>query len=73
MKTVLVVAQIVISLLLCVSILMQSKGVGLSETFGGDGNVYSTKRGAEKFLFIATVILAVLLVVNSLLFAFITQ
>lgn len=73
MKTVLVVTQIVCSLLLCLTILMQSKGVGLSETFGGEGNVYSTKRGAEKFLFISTVVLAVLLVVNSLLFAFITQ
>lgn len=71
MKTALVVAQITLSILVMLSVLLQSKGVGLSETFGGDGNVYSTKRGAEKFLFISTVVFSTLLVINSLCFAFI--
>ncbi|MCK4800304.1 preprotein translocase subunit SecG [Candidatus Parcubacteria bacterium] len=52
--------QIVISILLISSILLQNRGSGLSETFGGSGNVYQTKRGFDKFLFIATVILALL-------------
>ncbi|PIV90899.1 preprotein translocase subunit SecG [Candidatus Gracilibacteria bacterium CG17_big_fil_post_rev_8_21_14_2_50_48_13] len=71
MKTLLIVLQIVFAVTLAVSILLQSKGVGLSETFGGSGNVYSTKRGAEKFLFLATIVLAVLLVLNTLAFAFV--
>ena len=52
--------QIVISILLISSILLQNRGSGLSETFGGSGKVYQTKRGFDKFLFIATVILALL-------------
>ena len=47
-------------LLLIVVILMQNKGAGLGGVFGGDGNTYSTKRGFEKNLHIATIILAVL-------------
>ncbi|MCK4592539.1 preprotein translocase subunit SecG [Candidatus Parcubacteria bacterium] len=52
--------QIIISVLLIISILLQNRGAGLSETFGGSGNVYQTKRGFDKFLFIATVVLAIL-------------
>ena len=52
--------QIIISVLLIISILFQNRGAGLSETFGGSGNVYQTKRGFDKFLFIATVVLAIL-------------
>jgi len=69
MKTVLITIQIAVSLLLILSILLQNKGVGLSETFGGEGNVYSTKRGAEKFLYYASIALSVLLVLNTLAFA----
>jgi len=71
MKTLLIVLQIVFAVTLALSILLQSKGVGLSETFGGSGNVYSTKRGAEKILFVATIVLSVLLVLNTLAFAFV--
>ncbi len=40
---------------------MQNRGSGVSGVFGGEGNVYRTKRGAEKFLFYATIVLAILL------------
>ena len=62
MKEFLVIAQIVISILLVVSILSQERGSGLSAAFGGEGNVYRTKRGLEKVIFIATIVLAVALV-----------
>lgn len=52
-------AQAVLSLLLIAAILLQNRGAGLSDTFGGSGNIYQTKRGFDKFLFIATVFLAV--------------
>ena len=55
--------QIIVSILLIISILLQNRGAGLSETFGGGaggGNVYQTKRGFDKFLFGATVVLALL-------------
>lgn len=60
MKTDLIIAQIVVSVLLAAAILLQSRGSGLGATFGGDGNVYRTKRGVEKILFRATIVLAVL-------------
>ncbi|MDD4352410.1 MAG: preprotein translocase subunit SecG [Candidatus Gracilibacteria bacterium] len=60
MKSVLTIALIVCAILLILLILMQNKGVGLSATFGGEGNVYSSKRGAEKIVSRATIVLAVL-------------
>ena len=43
-----------------VAILMQNRGSGLGSAFGGEGNVYTTKRGAEKSIFTATIILVIL-------------
>ncbi|MBT3865188.1 preprotein translocase subunit SecG [Candidatus Peregrinibacteria bacterium] len=72
MKTTLFVFQIIISLLLVISVLTQQRGTGLSATFGGGGGgFYSSKRGAEKVLSVATVVLSVLFVLNSLAFLFV--
>ncbi len=60
------ILQIAISILLMLAILLQNRGSGLSNIFGGSGNVYRTKRGLEKKLFIATIILAVLFLIVSL-------
>ncbi len=60
MRTVLSVTQVVISVLLIGAILLQQRGTGLSATFGGEGNIYRTKRGLEKVIFAATIVLAVL-------------
>lgn len=56
------IAQIIISLCLIVFIILQAKGTGLSGVFGGSTN-YHAKRGAEKSLFYATIVTAVLFVV----------
>lgn len=53
------IAVLVVSLLLILAILLQNRGAGLGGIFGGEGNVYRTKRGVEKVLFIATIVLAV--------------
>lgn len=60
MKTALAIAEIIISILLIAAILLQQRGTGLSATFGGEGNIYRTKRGLEKIIFIATIVLAIL-------------
>jgi protein translocase SecG subunit len=60
------IAQIVISILLMVAILLQNRGAGLSGVFGGAGNVYMTKRGLEKKIFTATIVLAVIFFVISI-------
>ena len=58
--TVITIVQIVVSLFLIAAILLQQKGAGLGSSFGGDGgNFYSTKRGIEKVLFYATIVLTV--------------
>jgi len=53
-------AQVVLAVLLVASILLQARGTGLGASFGGEGNVYRTKRGVEKRLFQATIVLAIL-------------
>ena len=71
MKTILLVSQMVFAILLILSILTQQRGTGLSATFGGSGGFYTSKRGVEKFLSTATVILATLFVLNALAFLFV--
>jgi protein translocase SecG subunit len=60
MQTILQWVLIVTALLLSLSILLQHKSSGLSATFGGGGNSYSSKRGVDRILTIATIILAVI-------------
>lgn len=55
------ITQIVVSILLMAAILMQSRGSSIGGVFGGGGgDVFRTKRGAEKLLFRATIVLAVI-------------
>lgn len=61
----LTIAQTVIAALLIITILLQQRGTGLSGALGGDGSTYSTRRGAEKAIFIATIVLAILFVAVS--------
>ena len=60
------IAQIVVAIALMVAILMQNRGAGLGGVFGGSGGVYLTKRGLEKKLFIATIVLAAAFLLLSL-------
>jgi len=62
MEKILSIIQIVIAVLLMISILLQHRGTSLGGAFGGEGNVYRSRRGAEKFLFYSTIVLAVLFV-----------
>lgn len=60
--------QIVLSLILIGGILLQQSEAGLGSAFGGGDGFSSgmrTKRGPEKFMFIATVVVAILLAVSS--------
>lgn len=66
------IIQIIVSILLIASILLQNRESGLSGAFGGGGsNVYMTKRGADKFLFTSTIILAIIFFSISLIALFI--
>ncbi|MBI3627302.1 MAG: preprotein translocase subunit SecG [Candidatus Sungbacteria bacterium] len=65
MKAIISIFQIIVSVLLAASILLQQRGTGLSATFGGEGNVYRTKRGVEKVIFYVTIVLIVLLLASA--------
>lgn len=56
------IAHIVISVLLVGAILLQRRSGGLSPTFGGGGGFYRTRRGLERGLFFATIVLAILFI-----------
>lgn len=56
------ITQIVLSILLVVVILLQHRGTGLGGAFGGEANVYRSRRGIEDFLYKATIVIAVLFV-----------
>lgn len=59
--------QIVTSLLLIGAILLQQRGTGIGGALGGGTNVYASKRGLEKILFRATIVLATLFVLVAFL------
>lgn len=71
MELALSIFQIVVSILLVLAILTQNRGQGLSATFGGTGEFYAEKRGAEKVLFNITLGLAVLFVASAIASIFI--
>jgi protein translocase SecG subunit len=60
--------QIVLSVLLIIGVLLQQSEAALGSAFGGGDSFssgYHTKRGAEKTIFIATIVIAVLFAVSS--------
>ena len=65
-NTFLAVGQIIVSIGLIASVLLQARGTGLSGAFGGDSAVYRSRRGVERRLWQFTIILTVLFVVFSL-------
>lgn len=71
MQNTLLYVQIASSSLLVLSILLQHKSVGLSATFGGGGNAYSSKRGIEKLLTNSTVFFAVIFFGTAIAYIFV--
>jgi len=60
------IAQIIISVFLILSIILQHRGTGLGGAFGGEANVYRSKRGIENFLYYSSIVFAVLFVALSI-------
>ncbi len=67
MRNILLIAEGVISTLMIISILFQSRGSSVGMAFGGTGETYRSKKGIEKVLFYATVVLAALFASVSIL------
>ena len=66
MNPFLAIGQIIVSIALMTSILLQARGTGLSGAFGGDSAVYRSRRGIERRLWQFTILLAILFAVFSL-------
>jgi protein translocase SecG subunit len=70
MNSILPWIQIILSIVLVISILLQKSDSGIGGAFGSGndgGATYHTRRGFDKFLFRLTIVLATLLVVSSIL------
>ena len=60
------IVQILISVVLILVILLQTRGSGFSATFSSDSSIYRSRRGVEKTLFNFTIALAVVFVLMSI-------
>ena len=63
------IAQLVLSIVLIIIILLQERSSGLSGAFGGgtEGGTYQTRRGFERIIFGATIVIAVAFAALSLI------
>lgn len=69
LKAILPYAELVLSILLILGIVLQQRGSSLGGAFGGDNfaSTFYKRRGAEKFLFNTTIVVAILFVVSATL------
>jgi len=65
--------QIILSIILIATILLQQSSAGVGGALGGGdgGGLYSTRRGFEKFLFVLTIVVGIIFVVSSFIAIFI--
>lgn len=66
MQQILNIAHLIVALLLIVAILLQNRGAGVGGAFGGSSDIFYAKRGPEKILFNATIVLAALFLTLSI-------
>ena len=61
--------QVTLSILLAAGVLLQRSEAGLGAGFGGEGSFGTrfTRRGFEKFLFVGTIVIAILFATSALI------
>ena len=67
MNQILFYSQIAVSVIIIILISIQQRGAALGAGFGGGGEVYSTKRGAQKKIHYATIATATVFLVLGVL------
>lgn len=67
MNTILFYSQIIISVVLIALIAVQQRGAALGAGFGGGGEFYSTRRGIQKKIYNATIIIAAIFLILGVL------
>ena len=65
--------DILIMAILIIVISLQNKSAGLSNVFGGAGNIVQTRRGFEKWLFYATIVLGIIFMAINISFLFFSK
>jgi len=66
--------EIIVAATLITLILLQTKGSGLGGIFGGsDSGIYRTRRGVEKTLFQATIVLSIVFFIFALVTVIISR
>lgn len=60
------VVTFVSAALTIILVLLQQRGASLGAGFGSSGELYTTRRGLEKSLFVATIVFAVIFVLSIL-------
>ncbi len=60
------VMTFVSAILTILLVLLQQRGASLGAGFGSSGELYTTRRGLEKSMFIATIVFAVIFVLSIL-------
>ena len=67
MQTYLNIAQIVLSIAIILTVMLQVRWGGLGGIFGNPDTVWRTKRGVEKTLFQLTIVLVILFLIVSII------
>lgn len=60
------IATFISAILAILLILLQQRGASLGAGFGSSGELYTTRRGLEKSLFVATIVSATVFVISIL-------
>lgn len=63
----LLIAQIIVSVILAVLVLLQQRGTALGSSMGGEGGFYAARRGAEKKIFWATIVFGSIFILLSII------
>ena len=71
MVKILQIAELITAIILIGAILLQHRGSGLGGAFGSDMAAFHTRRGIEKFLYFATIVLGIIFVLIALVSVFI--
>lgn len=72
MTTFVLIAQIIVSVLLVVLVVLQTQSSGAGSIFGSDTSVYRTRRGLEKTLYQATIAVSIIFILISLVAVLLT-
>lgn len=67
MKNLFNILTVVSATLMILTVLVQNRGQSLGASFGGDSSFYRSKRGAERIVFNATIVFAVVFVLSVIL------